>query len=312
MRESDWQFVRRLVSLDEILDRPWCDRIEALGSFWVDDPPRDAASQLAKFLKEGAGRPEWPAVAAGYVELAAVRLSGMELDGITRVLSAEEAEPDPQHPLERLCSMVARRLGLPPPFHPIRRRAARLPMRQVDSLSGPDRLRERIDFVLTDLQVQPGTGPRNVLLLDDILCLGASMRVYAAALKTSCGAKRVTGMNIAATRFRGGKDGWDDLRPDLDTLLQVARSHKGPAPDAFDPVWVSPRDNSYHADPACRRFVSGDDSRSLRFLAAHRHLPCPACVLHPPATTRGGQQALRSIWARIANLLGRSPTDGSR
>jgi predicted amidophosphoribosyltransferase len=283
MSAPGWEFVRRIVSVDEIVERVWCDRIEALGSFWVDDPPRDVASQLAKFLKEGAARPPWPAVATAYAELAGERLAGVDLDGITRVISADETEADRNHPLERLSRMLADRLQLPRPLHFIRRRTARLPMRNVDRLRGYDRLRDRVDFVLTDLQVRRAGGPRRILLVDDILCLGASMRVYGAALKTACGAERVIGINIAATRFRGGDDGWDELRLDLDRFLEIARGVRGVGGDAFDDVWVSTADRTYHADPRCRLHIPAGDYRSLRFLAAGRNMPCSGCARREPA-----------------------------
>jgi len=238
-----YQYIRRIVNVDEIASRPWCDRIHALGSFWVDDPPRDAAaSQIAKFFKENPSRPEWPALAEGYADLIATRIAGTQLDAITPRPGIGGDDAEIRHDLSILCEMLSTRLNLPiiypsavaprgSPCATSRTSAAPRSSATASTSSSPTC---RLCSIPPPSSLIPHPSS---FWLNDILCLGASMHVYAAALKRACGAQRVVGMNIAATRFRGRQRrlGRCPPRPGSPAGSQRA-PHPGVPSGAFDPA----------------------------------------------------------------------------
>jgi hypothetical protein len=202
---------------------------------------------------------------------------------IVRVLSSSETHPDLSKPHSLLAKVIADAIGVVDLPHLFFRTEPRKPMRMINRLSGDEPLRQRIFYVQQDLFVTPSDIGGRVLLIDDIYNLGATARVYAAALKKFCNVEKVYSLNMAAARFMGGKDGWGRLILDIEKLVDIARGHLGPndLPDAFDYAWVARKTPDYHLCSDCNAIYE-QAHRSLVFLARRDRVPCPTCAGSAP------------------------------
>lgn len=272
-----------MLSAEELAHGDWCDGVRALGSYWQRTDDADLQSQLVRYFKgpgpRPLGRPCMVAIVRAYGAMLADAARDCRPQMLVRVIASGETRPDPQRPHSMLARVVSDALGIPDFSHLFFRTEPRKPMRMVDRLAGPQVLQQRINYVLQDLFVSPVRLGGIVLVLDDIYNLGATARVYAAALKRLCGAERVYSVNLAAARFAGGKDGWGYLTLDTDRFAADARKHLGshdPA-DALDDVWVQRGAAEFHASSECSK-LAGQGHRSFRFLACRDRVPCAACA----------------------------------
>ena len=140
-----------------------------------------------------------------YANLVIGAVAGFKLDSVVRVLSSSEKEPDALRPQSLLADAVCRRIGARNFTHLFFKSESRPPMRTVEHLSGPEALKNRIRYAAQNLFIKPFDLGGTVLLIDDIMNTGASMRVYAHALKSFAGVDRVIAVNLAATRFNAAK-----------------------------------------------------------------------------------------------------------
>ena len=193
-----------------------CDRVRLLGSFW----PNSASSfesHVVKGFKECLPardfEPWISQLCEFYAELV-MEAAGGGFEWVARVLSSAETAPDESRPQHLLEEMVCRRSGARSVTKLFFKTETRPPMRFVERLSGREALHGRVRYASADLFVRPAQLGGRVLLLDDILNTGASIRVYAAALKTHAGAREVHCVNLAATRFAGGRDSLGMLKLD--------------------------------------------------------------------------------------------------
>lgn len=276
------QPLRAALSLAELADNVSYDGLRALSSYWSRHDDTDLQSQLVRYLKEPRvdplRRPCVLAMVRAYGAMLAGICSDWKVDAVVRVLASAEKRAEPERPHTILARVVCDALHAPDFSHLFFRTEPRKPMRMLDRFGGPDVLRRRIAYVLQDLFVTPARLGGSVLVVDDIFNLGATARVYAAALKRFCGAERVYVANIAAARFSGGKDGWGYLALDVERFARLARANLGPSDpeDAFDDAWLARGAAAFHAGRDCTR-IAGKIHRSFRFLACRDRVPCPAC-----------------------------------
>jgi len=279
------------LSSAELLCDGWYDGIKALGSYWPHHDDTDLQSRLAKYPKQPADNPlalplMLPVVRA-YADMMTEDSSNLRPNAIVRVLSSSETKADNNRPMSLLAQTVSKNLGAAYFTSLFFRTESRNPMRMVERLAGNETLRQRINYVLQDLFILPADIGGTVLLIDDIYNLGATVRVYSAALKKFCSVERVYSVNIAATRFFGGKDGWGFLKLDADKFATFARKHIGHNdPDnAFDNVWIERSAPDYHLSSDCPKLSNGH--RSFLFLVNNDRVPCPSCAAPSARKTIG-------------------------
>jgi len=262
----------------------WCDCTHFLGSYWPG--AYDAQSQIIKQFKEPdrVSKPLQGCLAAAYARLVAEISERHSPDVIVRVLASAETKADATRPLGLLTARLSTLLGVPDRSDVFFRSQPREPMRYIDRLSGPDALRTRTNYVLQDLFVRPTPVGRSVVVIDDIYNLGATVRVYSAALKQFCGADRVVAVNLAAARFAGGKDGRGSLHLDIDKLAahasrEASRAQRKPwrGEDPFEVGWVASKGNVLHLSPNCSALGSEPPRRTVRFLLGRGSSRCPNC-----------------------------------
>ena len=245
-----------------------CNTLHVLGSFWPYSI-RGYESRLVKAFKESCPVPDYqPHISelCEFYSACIVRAVGPEkIDWIARVLNSSESELDPSRPQSLLMDCVARRTGASAVTHVFFKSGSRPPMRTVGHLSGPEALRARVRYAAQDLFIRPMDLGGTVLLIDDIMNTGASMRVYAGALKRWAGAKRVVCVNLAVTRFERGRDGWGRL------ILDTSEIQSRPG---MDLVWID-QQGLYHKSRECGETRS--KSTDLRFIAQRKCAPCPVC-----------------------------------
>ena len=218
--------------------------LHILGSFWPYSTS-SFESRLVKCFKECVpthrNEPCVSQIARFYADLITRRLGDVGFNWVVRVLSSAETKPEDSRPLSLLADILCARAGARSLTHIFFKSESRPPMRSVKTMSGPAALRMRVNYVLQDLFIKPCEMGGSVLLLDDVGNTGATMRVYSHALKEFAGAERVIGVNLAATRFSGGKDGLGNLRLDTTGL--------GDYP-VLRPVWVDD-DGRIHSSKDC-------------------------------------------------------------
>lgn len=254
------------------------DSLFCLGSFWPYSR-HSRESHLVKGFKECSPvsefQPQVTRLCESYARLISSRLDGTSCDWVARVLGSTETRPDSSRPLALLEDILCGMLGAKSITHLFFKSDDRPAMRQVSQLSGPEVLSRRIRYAAGNLFVSRADVGGRVLLLDDIFNTGASMRVYAQALREFAGADSVAGANLAATRFRAGKDGHGRLQ--LDTAEFAADA-------ALDTVWVEP-DGVFHKSEDCSR-VRDKTAAKLRFAAEKSGPPCGSCCLPPKPERR--------------------------
>lgn len=203
---------------------------------------------------------------------------GARYDWIVRVLGSSEAEAENTRPQSLLADVLCSATGARNATDVFFKSGARPPMRVVERLGGPDMLKARLRYVSQDLFVRPGQLPGSVLLIDDICNTGASTRVYAAAVKKLLGGSQVTAVNLAATRFARGKDGWG--------MLQLDASGLAPYP-SLGQVWID-KAAVYHTREDCPS-AQKPVSCEVRFIAERSGTPCADCCPKPAAARRWWQ-----------------------
>lgn len=262
----------------ELCESDPCDISYTLGSFWIGSR-RSFESRLVKAFKGCVPADDFePHIshfcrfyASLIVDRAAVGATNRRrFDWVLRVLSSAEAQPDPTRPqsllVDVLCSLTGARNGTDVFF----KSGARPPMRVVDRLGGPEMLKARLRYVSQDLFARPGQLSGSVLLIDDICNTGASIRIYAAAAKKLLGAGQVTAVNLAATRFARGKDGWGMLQLDVSGLAKYP---------SLGQMWID-KAAVYHLREDCP-LAQSPVSCEVRFMAERSAKPCPNCCPKP-------------------------------
>lgn len=255
-----------------------CDALICLGSYWPYSK-HSHESHIVKGFKECNPTPGYEPhitrLCDIYARLIVERFGSEHFDWVARVLSSTERQPEPTRPMALLESILCKRLGAQSLTHLFFKSEARPAMRLVGQLSGPDVLRRRIQYAAQDLFVAPAPTVGRALLIDDIYNTGASMRVYAQALREFAGIESVVGVNIAATRFKGGKDGHGMLQVDTSAF----ESH-----EELRLAWVDSK-SVCHASESCGA-ISGKASGKLRFLAEKLAAPCTMCYPSPKPRRR--------------------------
>jgi len=265
--------LRREIEIPALCAENPCDIVYILGSFWPNSKS-SYESHLVKGFKECCPvadfRPHIMQLCEFYAGRALEKLEGWKFDWVARVLASTETSPDDTRSMALLAEVLCRRLAVRDLTHLFYKSESRPSMRRVERLSGPESLDRRVGYVLQDLFIKPARMGGTVLLVDDILNTGASMRVYAHALKHFAGVERVIGLNLAATRFHQGKDGLGRLNLDTTPIE--------PLP-GFDTLSLD-KNHVSHALATCPSLTK-PLTPTLRFLAEKRASPCPACCEAP-------------------------------
>lgn len=276
--------LRNAVDIAELCRTDPCDENRALGSFW----PYSRASFESRLVKAFKAcspmsdfEPHISALCRFYAGLVAGSLGEEQFDWVVRVLGSRETQAEASRPQSALADMLCTMIGARNATDLFFKSEARPPMRVVNRLAGSDALKARLQYVVQDLFVRPRQIGGNVLLIDDISNTGASMRVYAFALKELAGASRVCAINLAATRFSGGKDGYGMLRLKMDGLSDCP---------SLSEVWVDEA-KALHARQDCRS-ASEKLTSEVLFMAERASTPCPLCAGKPPAKRRWWQLRL--------------------
>lgn len=275
--------LRRGLDASSLINDNPCSSVSALGSYWSGHGDTDTQSRLVRFFKDNStisSRSHYfiPVVGA-YAEMVVGIASMFRPNALVRALASSETLPDHSRPLAALADMVCMRLNIPDFTHLFFRTETRKPMSQLEILSGAGALQRRIEYVKQDVFIRECSLVGRVLFIDDICNLGATARVYSAALKRFCGVESVSAVYLAAARFNNGKDGWGYLSLDLDEFAHAARNSVAASGvrSGLDDVWLTPRERVFHSAPNCR-LASSDCRRSFRFLAEQTRVSCPACA----------------------------------
>jgi len=262
--------LRRAINSDILCRESPYDSFKVHGSFWPSSKTC-YESRIVKAFKEcrpvNDFNPYISTLCEFYAKLIIDAIDNTGFNWVMRVLSSVETKPEADRPQALLEEIISKRTGARSITHLFFKSESRPPMRRVGHLSGPDMLGSRIQYVAQDLFIKPANLGGAALLIDDICNTGASMRVYAYALKAYAGVEAVYCMNLAATRFRRGKDGYGMLKLDTSTLSDNPQ---------FAQVWL---DNSgaFHTRSDCRQ-AQPPLCCEIRFLAQRNAKPCPECV----------------------------------
>lgn len=261
--------LKRAIDAEKLCNENPCEYVRVLGSFWPNTR-NSFESHIVKAFKESHPvqnfQPHILELCEFYAELICKPLTGEHIDWVVRVLSSSEKTPEKDRPQSLLVDLLCKRLHARDATHVFYKSESRPSMRSVGRLSGPNALKSRIQYAVQDLFIHPGNLQGNALLLDDIYNTGASMRVYGCALKEYAGITRIFGVNLAATRFGGGKDGHGMLKLDLSCLSETG---------GLSRVWAD-KDELFHNCESCSS-IRGPISVELRFRAERTCTPCPAC-----------------------------------
>lgn len=269
------------LDIAELVASDPCDRTDVLGSFWPYSRS-SFESRLIKAFKNCSPtttfEPHISALARFYARLVLDRTGGEKLDWVIRVLSSSETRPDGARPQSLLADIVCAATDARNATDLFFKSQDRPPMRVIERLAGAEALKSRLRYVLQDLFFRPSELPGTVLVLDDITNTGASVRVYAAAVKQLAGASRVVAVNLAATRFAAGKDGRGMLQ--LDTTALAGEP-------ALSEVWTD-SSGAFHANRYCPS-IDRAVNCEVRFIAELGFKACPNCIGRPPAARRWWQ-----------------------
>lgn len=262
--------LRTALSTDMLCRESACDAAHVLGSFWPNSS-QNYESRLIKCFKEclpvRAFEPNASEMARFYAALVLGATGGERFTWVARALSSSETKPEDSRPMSLLVDLICTRTGardLTGAFYKV---SSRPPMRGVKRLAGPEALAHRLRYVTQDLFIRRCNMGGTALLLDDIQNTGASMRVYAAALKQFAGIERVVAVNLAATRFSGGRDGLGMLKLDTSSLME----HK-----SLGPVWAD-ADGRFHMDRECPD-AHPPLACEVRFMAERKMQGCGRCA----------------------------------
>ena len=270
MRESPPVAIRREIDAAMLCSNSPCDSFITLGSFWPNSKS-SYESRIIKAYKECCPsekfEPHISTLCEFYAKQIMSAVHDTKFDWVMRVLSSGETKPESNRPQSLLENVIHKQTGAESITHLIFKSNSRPPMRWVEHLSGPEMLSNRIQYVAQDLFIKPAKLGGRVLLIDDIANTGASMRVYAHAIKAYAGVDTVHCVNLAATRFRRGKDGYGMLQLDVSALSNNP---------SLAQVWLD-KSNVFHIQKDCPA-IQSSPSCELRFLAERKAQPCPVCI----------------------------------
>lgn len=263
------------------------DGLRVLGSFWPYSTG-SYESRMVKAFKESSPihgyQPHISEMCEFYAGCVVKAAGSEKIDWVARVLNSSECELDPNRPQSLLVDCIARLIGARVVTHTFFKSGPRPPMRTVGHLSGPEALRTRARYAAQDLFIRPMDLGGTVLLIDDIMNTGASVRVYASALKRWANVGRVVCVNLSVTRFGRGRDGWGRLALDTSTI----QGRPG-----MELVWIG-SDDLFHKDRECGETRS--KSTDLRFIAERKCGPCPVCYGEPKQPRKWWQVWGCSLW----------------
>ena len=270
--------LRTAINVAALCQNDPCDEVITLGSFWPNSPT-SFESKLIKAFKTCSATVDsgicLTALCRFYSEQV-IRRSGVDFDWVVRALGSQEMSAERLRPQGVLADMISAKIGARNVENMFFRSSTRPPMRAINRLGGPDSLKARVQYVVQDLFAQPHRLSGRVLLLDDISNTGATARVYAYALKEYAQAKSVCAVNLAATRFAGGRDGHGLLKLDISGLTEPSLTE----------VWAD--DDIFHIKRDCP--LAADKLVSeVRFMAERQLAPCPTCAEHKAPTRRWWQ-----------------------
>lgn len=261
--------LRRSVDVDSLCRANSCDRVICLGSFWPNSR-MSFESHVVKSFKECVPtrdfEPHISALCRFYADLILDAVADEKFDWVVRVLSSAETKPEDFRPQSILADMLCDRTGARNAMHIFFKAESRPPMRNITRLAGPNALKSRIQYVVQDLFIKPADLGGSVLLVDDIFNTGASMRIYARVLKDHVGVQRIIGVNLAATRFHGGRDGHGILKLHTSRLANT---------DGLRQAWLD-ANGTFHLSKDCLA-VYPPLSCEMLFVAERRGIACPAC-----------------------------------
>lgn len=262
--------LRRAIYTDILCRESQYDSFRVLGSFWPNSK-NSYESRIVKAFKEcqpaNNFKPYITTLCEFYAQLIINAVDDVRFDWVIRVLSSGETKPEANRPQALLEEIISKQTKANSITNLFFKSQSRPPMRSVGRLSGPDMLANRIQYVAQDLYIKPIKLGGKALLIDDICNTGASMRVYAHALKAYAGIEAVHCVNLAATRFRRGKDGYGMLNLDISALSDSPH---------LTQVWLDKSD-TFHTRSDCRE-MQPPSSCELRFLAQRKAQQCPVCV----------------------------------
>ena len=279
VRELPPVSIRRVIDAEMLCRESPCDYFITLGSFWPNSKS-SYESRIVKAFKECCPvekyEPHISDLCGFYAKQIMSTVKDTRFDWVMRVLSSGETKPESNRPQALLEGIISKQTKAESITHLIFKSNARPPMRSVEHLSGPEMLCNRIQYVAQDLFIKPAKLGGRVLLIDDISNTGASMRVYAHALKAYAGVDAVSCVNLAATRFRKGKDGYGMLQLDVSALSDKR---------SLAQVWIDKAD-IFHVKKDCAG-IQSSLACELRFLAEGKAQPCEVCI---------GKEKIQSKW----------------
>lgn len=265
--------MRNSVDLADICRTDPCDRTYALGSYWPNSR-LSFESRLVKCFKRCSPvteyEPHISSLCRFYAKMIVEKMGGEHIDFVVRVLGSHETEAEPTRPQSMLVDMICAMTGARNASGMFFKSETRPPMRSVERLAGPEALKARVQYVVQDLFVRPGMIDGSVLLIDDIGNTGASMRTYGWGLKTAAGVDRIFTVNLAMTRFGGGKDGRGMLLLNTSGLTEHS---------SLLPVYIG-EDGVLHARRDCPSLVKALACEP-RFMAERTAIPCASCAAAP-------------------------------
>ncbi len=261
--------LRNTIDLTHICETDPCDRTYALGSYWPNSR-MSFESRLVKCFKACSPvvdhEPHISSLCRFYAKMVLEKIGSERFDWVARVLGSKEREAEPSRPQSMLVDMICASMGARNASDVFFKSETRPPMRSVGRLAGPEALKARVQYVAQDLFIRPGKIEGSVLLIDDIGNTGASTRVYGWGLK-QLGASRVCAVNLAMTRFGGGKDGRG--------MLLLDTSGLGEFPSLM-PAWIDEA-AILHQRQDCESLAKAV-SCEPRFVAERAAAPCAVCA----------------------------------
>lgn len=246
-----------------------CDETHILGSYWPSSK-KSFESHVVKVFKAccpvSAYQPHITNLCEFYAEKILSLIGSNKPDWVARVLSSAEEQPEGQRPMSLLAEIIRKQAGAGDLINIFYKSEPRDSMRYVSHLSGAYALKNRVRYASQDLFIKPANAGGYILLLDDIFNTGASVRVYAHALKEYADAERVVSVNLAATRFNKGKDGHGLLRLETDNLADYPKLEK---------IWAD-KSGVLHSNEGCES-INPPAYPQMRFIAEKECSLCEKC-----------------------------------
>ncbi len=261
--------LRQVIDVDALCRENPCDGVRVLGSFWPNSR-NSFESHVVKSFKEcnptNSFEPHITDLCEFYANAIIEITRGGSFQWIARVLSSTEKNPEETRPQSLLVKILCERTGAGDCTGAFFKSESRPSMRTLGRLSGPDAIKGRIQYVSQDLFIKPAALGGEALLIDDIYNTGASMSVYADALKRYAGIENIMGVNLAATRFGGGRDGHGMLTLETCALQDRPCLHR---------VWID-SEAVFHTAEDCAS-AKEPTSPEMHFMAERKAAACPIC-----------------------------------